>query len=198
MTHYRLACAATGLVLAALAGCTVPGAATTQSVAPASGGAAGTTAGTPAGNPTVDAKSAADSGIDPANPPKALATTAMTSALGTLHVDVVRMKRTDKLLNVVFALKPEMAKPETKELYYWLGANTFWHPFLIDPKNLKKYGVIGDDPVQSGLSSRYMSTIAPGVTTYVYAVFAAPPADVTALDVTFSSTAAPMLGVPIS
>jgi hypothetical protein len=110
-------------------------------------------------------------------------------------VDVLALKRKDKLLILTAAVTPKNSLAEPQSLFRVLG-NHSWFPKLIDTTNLKQYAV-----VRSGGSRLATSDLgveaASGQPMFVYAVFAAPPADVTSINVLFADGIPALTDVPI-
>lgn len=78
-------------------------------------------------------------------------------------------------------------------LYDYLG-DQGWRPYAVDSVNLNKHGVIGSGEAQT----RYQGTkFRPGQTFYAFAIFAAPPEDVTTMDVLLVDGAPLAMGVEI-
>lgn len=88
-----------------------------------------------------------------------------------------------------FRVESEAADPAPARLYDYLGG--FWYPYAVDTVNLAKHEVVesgGTKAVTSDTGMRY----SPGQTFYAYAVFAAPPQDVTTMDASLGD------GVPMA
>jgi hypothetical protein len=90
-----------------------------------------------------------------------------------LRVDVLSLKRKDKLLVLTLQVTPTHMLIGTQALFTLLRIR-FWSPELIDSVNLKQYSVV---KASSSLASSVTSVRATsGQPMYLYAVFAAPPA----------------------
>ena len=145
---------------------------------------------------------AADAGIDANNPPQPIGTATVQIPISEdpkakITVDVLSLRRKDKLLVLTAALTPTNSSDGAQAMFTLLG-NGFWSPSLIDSVNLKQYSPVrvsgGGELMTSVTSVRAVS----GQPMYVYAVFAAPPQDVTHLAVIFNSSVPVITGVPLS
>lgn len=87
-------------------------------------------------------------------------------------------------------------KSDSRDFIGWVGNQ--WIPQLVDTKNLKVHDIVraGDDRVATQTGSG-TTPFAPGQTLYLYAVFAAPPQDVTTMTLKPSDGAAAITGVKI-
>ncbi len=187
-----------GLVAALTAGCS--GSSDPGDAAPP----AATTTSTPVSSPStgVDptANGATAAGVDPGNPGPPVATTTAPVAMfddahAKLKIDVLSLKRKDKLLILTLQVTPDNSLSGPKALFTLLG-NHFWSPALIDSVNLKEYDTVsGSGQLQSGVTG---VSAAAGQPMYLYAVFAAPPAGVTSLNLIFASSVPALNDIPIS
>lgn len=123
MTTLRPATALVALIAMALVGCSAP-AASNQPAPDASTPPATTTTATIKTEPT----SAAQAGIDPAQPPKPLVpgvtvevTTWNEKQPASTTVEVVRLERRGKLAVAVFAVTPTSSGTKVETLHSWLG-----------------------------------------------------------------------------
>jgi hypothetical protein len=114
---------------------------------------------------------------------------------GSVKVDVLALKRKDKLLIMTAAVTPRNSLAEPQSLFTVLGKHS-WFPTLVDTKNLKLYSVVRSGG--SRLSSKDLGVkAASGQPMFVYAVFAAPPADVTSINVQFADGIPALNDVPV-
>lgn len=114
---------------------------------------------------------------------------------GTVKVDLLGLKRKDKLVVLTAAVTPTTTYTSPQNLFRVLGSNS-WLPSLIDTVNLKQYRVVRADG--RNLSSNDLVVRAgSGQPMFVYAVFAAPPPDVTKVNVLFSDAIPAFSDVPI-
>jgi hypothetical protein len=113
----------------------------------------------------------------------------------TVKVDLLGLERKDKVVVLTAAVTPTTTLSDPQNLFRVLGSNS-WMPSLIDTVNLKQYAV-----VRAGgkiLSSNDLVVRAgSGQPMFVYAVFAAPPPDVTKVNVLFSDAIPAFSDVPI-
>ena len=167
----------------------------TASAAPSASSAAASAA--PSADPQENGSAAAGVGLEAlANP---IATVEAKTGMekdpeGTVKVDLLGLKRKDRLLILTAAVTPTNSLAEPQSLFQVLGSHT-WRPTLVDTKNLKQYSVVrSGGPLSSGdLSAKAGS----GQPMFVYAVFAAPPADVTTINVLFADTIPAFTDVPV-
>lgn len=113
-----------------------------------------------------------------------------------MRVDLLSLQRRGELVVATFAFTPSSVDDTPAALYHWLG-NTLWSPFLVDTVNLRRHDVI------EGQQRRYQSAylggkFASGQTWYAFAAFAAPPPEVTEMDVAVIDGAPVVAGVPLS
>lgn len=117
----------------------------------------------------------------------------------TLH----SLKRDGNTVVAVFSFTPtvEGGSEETQPLYWALGNSGPWEPALIDTKNLNRHGPLAmdneDAPRDYMRSDALKVELADGQTTYAYAVFAAPPEDVTSMDVIMGDGMPALKDVPL-
>lgn len=97
-----------------------------------------------------------------------------------------------------FLVHSDAADAVPEMLYHYLGGNS-WDPFAVDTTNLNRHDVLsgetGAGPTKT--DDRGM-TFSPGQTFYAFATFAAPPADVTTMDVMLVNGAPMARGVEIT
>lgn len=171
------------------------------SVGATPGASSGTSPGT-ASSPTADPSQngAADAGVDPQQQGKPVATTTVPVGYKEDHkakakIDILSLKRSGKLLVLTAAVTPQLSDDSLQPTLFALMGNHSFDPSLVDSVNLKQYSVVG------GAGPMHSSDIAvragSGSSMFVYAVFAAPPADVAKLDVNFYDGVPTFVGVPI-
>ena len=178
-----------------LTGCTVPG--TNPPSQPASSSASASA--TPG---SVESESAQQAGVDLTNLPAPIAsgTTAATvdgDPDATMTVALHSLKRGGKVLTAVFSFRVTSTVATSASLYKYMGG-TVWFPYLVDTDNLNRH-----DPLTGGGASAKTDTslspkFSPGQTVYAYAMFAAPPAAVTTMNVQIMSNLPTVVAAPIS
>lgn len=114
----------------------------------------------------------------------------------TMTVELFGLERRDDTVVATFAftVNSDTGSQDARQLYHFLG-NSGWHPYAIDAVNLNKHGVLGGAKV--GQTDYQSMRFKPGQTFYAYASFAAPPEDVTAMDVMMVDGAPMATGVEI-
>jgi hypothetical protein len=114
---------------------------------------------------------------------------------GTVKVDVLGLARKDKLLILTAAVTPQNSLAEPQSLFGVLGSHS-WMPTLVDTVNLKQYSPVR---AKGGAMRTGDLTVkaASGQPMFVYAVFAAPPADVTKINVLFADSIPVLMDVPV-
>ncbi len=197
---------AAALTALALTGCS-GGGDDTPSGSPSAGGSA-SSSGAPSTSgsaaPSAVPSSAETSGIDPQNPPEPIASATVPAVSpgesdpkATLTVDLLGLKRQDDLVVATFAFTPSSTDDEADWLYAWLGGQG-WSPYLVDTKNLTRHDVVKSKDGVSFASDYQGSKFSSGQTWYAFAAFAAPPTDVTTVDVAAVDGAPAFTEVPIS
>ena len=172
----------------------------TSASASPSAAAAGTS---PSASADPSQNGAADAGVDLATDGPALATASgriPTDAdpEASVTAEVLGLKRNGKLLVLTARLTRTTTQTGQSEALFNILGNAFFAPYLVDPVNLKQYTVV-TSATGARLTSQESAVRAfPGQPMYVFAVFAAPPADVTTLDVTVHPQIPTMQGVPVS
>ncbi len=163
-----------------------------------SGGAGSSDTGTEDG--VVDG-SAAAAGVDLTDLGDPVATAEIPASVegdpeATMTVQLFGLEKQGETVVATFAftVNSEDGSDEQRQLYHYLG-NTGWHPYAIDTVNLNKHGVLGG--AKTGQTDYQGSRFKPGQTFYDYASFAAPPADVTTMDVMMVDGAPMATGVEI-
>jgi hypothetical protein len=142
---------------------------------------------------------AAQAGVDPDAPAIASVTAAIGvdgDPKGHIKVEILSLKRKDKLLVMTARVTPTNTLTEPQFLYRVLG-NHLWEPSLIDSVNLKQYGTVNSSggPTKSGAVN--VESVS-GEPMYLYAIFAAPPAGVPSINVLFSDGVPILNDVPLS
>lgn len=133
--------------------------------------------------------SAEAAGIDPNNVPDPIATGEVPAAVegdpdATMTVEFYGLYRDGKTVVGQFAFTVNSESSQDPAwLYHYLGDST-WTPFLVDSQNLKKHNVLRDTtgvirPQTDSQGAKFL----PGQKFYAFAVFAAPPEDVTTVNV---------------
>ncbi|MFC0675405.1 hypothetical protein [Brachybacterium hainanense] len=113
----------------------------------------------------------------------------------TMTVSLHGLRREGKTLVATYSFTVHSETSDTEEwIYDYLGAQG-WHPYAIDTVNLNKHEVLGGGEAQTDYQG---AKFRPGQTLYAYASFAAPPEDVTTMDVLLVDGAPLASGVPIS
>lgn len=99
-------------------------------------------------NDDNDDSGAAAVGIDPANQPKPIAsvsgTTARVEGIKSLTVELLELRRRDKVLYGSFRVTANGDYEGAKQLYELFGVGLHWLPGLIDTSNLKMYEAISE------------------------------------------------------
>ncbi|HLQ81677.1 MAG TPA: hypothetical protein VK122_11335 [Brachybacterium sp.] len=139
--------------------------------------------------------------IDLGELPEAVATASVPATVegdpdAALTVSLHELRRDGKRLIALVSFVVESAEEdEAYWLYDYLG-DEIWSPYLIDPVNLTKHTVLRNGAEQAQTDSQG-AEFRPGQTLHGYAMFAAPPEDVTAMDVMLVEGATPATGVEI-
>ncbi len=160
-----------------------------------------TTAGDSAGGDSQQA--AEQAGIDTKNLPTPLATATVPGQIdgdpaATLDIAVLQLRRSGKTVVLTYSVTPHTTQDKADNLYQWFGESGT-QPTLVDTTNLRLHRI----PEQSnGVSGDVMTNLvnlkaASGQTVYVYAVFAAPPDDVTTMSVNVADGIPAMIDVPV-
>lgn len=200
----RLAASTAALAFALVAsGCGLGDADNDSESATASTSGTGSTSSDGDATPADDIDAAAqDAGIDPTSPPQPISTVTMPGRPldgdpVDLTVDLFSLKRQGDLLVLTIGITPD-ADADSKSLAYLGWTGTTWSPQLVDTTNLKVHRVVEADGSKVSSSTGATSTqVGPGQTLYLYAVFAAPPQDVTTMTVKPADGAPAITGVKI-
>lgn len=146
------------------------------------------------------AQSARQAGVNPAELEDPIASVDAPISLdndpeATLKIDVYELRREGELLYLTASFTPTNRLAESQRLFDLLGSQS-WSPTLIDPMNLTRYSVV---TASGSLKSNDTGVEAvSGEQRFVYAIFAAPPEHVDALDVIFAEGVPMMSQVPLS
>jgi hypothetical protein len=169
-----------------------------SSSAPASNGPAAP--GDPAAN------GASGIGIDQPDPSKAIFSKQFAlpgNPQRKVTVGILSLERKDRVAILKVVLTPEFADLPASELIGFQqaideGGAFIWQPTLLDLKNLKKYNVL-HAPRTAGEGALLFQNgkAVSGQPIYGWAVFAAPPAGVTSLDLTITDWMPRLTNVPI-
>lgn len=195
MISTRVAVSAVAVLIPLLAGCTIGGGEPTPSGGQSSAPATGPTTPGP-----VEASSAAQAGVDLTNLPAPIASATVAAKVegdpnAKLTVHLHQLRRTGKVVTATFSFQVSSTVEQPHSLFSFMSQQSWW-PYLVDTQNLKRHDVV------VGGGSRAMTdvltTFAPGQTLYAYAMFAAPPQDVTAVDVQLIGSAPTATNVPIT
>ncbi len=147
-------------------------------------------------------QSAEAAGIDLAELGDPIATVTVPAVVGedpeaTMDVALYTLRRDGEtlILNGSFTVNSEDGEQEERQLFHYLG-NHGWAPHLIDTANLTRHDVLASAPTMAMTPSQSLG-FRPGQTFYVYAAFAAPPADVESINVQLVDGAPMIVDVPI-
>lgn len=112
----------------------------------------------------------------------------------TVTVNLHSLTRSGATVVAVYSFQVHSTHTDHEgDLYDYFGDG--WHPFLIDTKNLNRHDVMtGDGPAQTAYQG---ANFRPGQTFYAFAVFAAPPADVTTMDASLADGTPMATEVPL-
>lgn len=150
----------------------------------------------------ASAESAQAAGIDPADLGDPIATITIPAVVegdpeATMDVSLLSLRRDGKtvIANYSFLVHSTAVEQKERWIYHYLGGQA-WEPHLIDSVNLTRHDVLGDYPNEA--MTDYQGTqFRPGTTFYAYAAFAAPPEDVTAMNVAMVDGAPLVMDVPL-
>lgn len=134
---------------------------------------------------TVGSESAAAAGIDLNDVPEPLVSATVPAVVegdpdATLEVRLHSLARDGEVVVGTFSFQVDSdASGEGRESLYGYLGNQSWSPYFIDTVNLTRHDVPrGTSGGSATVDSVYLQ-FRPGQTVYGYAVFAAPPSDVT-------------------
>lgn len=134
------------------------------------------------------ATSAQEAGIEPSRLPDPHASFDIPGSVtgddqAVLKTDVYGLWRDGQTVTLIASFTPQTSSTERQNLFSWLGNNSL-SASLVDTTNLRRHGVLG--PIGNRLqTSPTGAQFGDGQTLYFYAVFAAPPEDVTTMNVLF-------------
>lgn len=147
----------------------------------------------------ISATTAEAAGLDPGNLPEPVSTATIPAVVendpeATRDVALYGLHRQDGVVVGTYSFTVNSTGDEPDWLYGYLG-QTGWHPFLIDTVNLTKHDVLeGEGRAQTDYQG---PEFRPGQTYYAFAMFAAPPEDVTTMDAHVIDGFPAVSGVPI-
>lgn len=147
----------------------------------------------------AEQESAGQAGIDLANLPEPVATGRIPAIVegdpqATMDVAFYGLRRSGKVVIATYSFTVNSTDDRERWLYHYLG-DQGWHPYLIDSTNLNKHEVLqGSGRAQTEYQG---ARFRPGQTSYAYAMFAAPPQDVTTMDVAVVDGMPAVAGVEI-
>jgi hypothetical protein len=164
------------------------------------GGAGGTDPAAPKTGATVAAAPAAP-GVDAEAFRNPLASVEVPMPLdgdqaAKVKVDLLGLKRQGKVLNLTAAITPTTTLSEDFNLYELVGKTT-WKPRLVDVENLKLYSVVANSSGGTLQSESIGDRVPAGAPLLVYAIFAAPPGNVSAINVQVADQIPAFENVPI-
>lgn len=150
------------------------------------------------GEAVVDEDTAA-AGVDPSTVGDPIASAEVPAIVkgdpeATMTVNLHSLTRSGETVVGVYSFQVHSTQSD-EEHDLWDYFQAGWHPFLIDTKNLNRHDVMtGDGPAQTAYQG---ASFRPGQTFYAFAVFAAPPADVTTMDASLADGAPMATEVPL-
>lgn len=159
----------------------------------------GTGAGEPAasdggGDAVVDDDTQA-AGVDPSSLGDPIASAEAPAIVdgdpeATMTVNLYSLTRSGETVVAVYSFQVHSTQTDHEDWLYGYLGDQGWHPYLIDTTNLNRHDVMtGAGSAQTAYQG---AEFRPGQTFYAYAVFAAPPADVTTMDASIAD------GVPMA
>lgn len=169
---------------------------------PSDGGGAEDSAAEDSGDAVID-EDAAAVGVDLTGVGEPIATAEAPATVkgdesATMTVSLHSLTRRDGTLVGTYSFRVEASQAgsdDPQDLYDYLGGDG-WHPFAVDTTNLNRHDVMSSGGRDA--ASDYMGQdFRPGQTFYAFAVFAAPPEDVTTMDVALVDGAPMATEVPI-
>lgn len=185
--HRRPAVLALAMVGAGiLAGCTAPAEPPSQSASATASASA---------SADSEANGADDAGVDPADPPAALASTTLDRGgdlgVDSVLVEVVGMRHVENVLVMTVRLTASGDDSSTDPVSAFKTLGGIFYPSLIDYTNLKKYDFV------PGLGTDETAVMAPiGTPMYLSATFAYPQ-DADTVEVVISPGITPIADVPV-
>lgn len=175
-------------------GCTIPGSTSPSATASAPPASAAPT------ESSVESESAQAAGVDLTNLPAPIARGSVPATVegdpdATVEIALHSLKRSGKVVTGTFSFQVKSKTTDRDSLFRFLGSTTWW-PYLVDTTNLRKHGVLSGGGARA--STDELVRFAPGQTVYAYAMFAAPPDDITTVDVQLFSGLPTATGIPIT
>lgn len=150
--------------------------------------------GSDGGGVDAEESGAKDAGIDPDNPPKAIASTTLhveNDAVDSTKVELVELRRDENVMVATFRLTGQGRGTEDTSAFDLLGDNTF-APTFVDFKNMEKYTNVTD------LTSNDIAAEAPlGKPVYVFTAFPLPRQGVDTMDLQLISARPEITDVPM-
>ena len=140
---------------------------------------------------TVEDEDAQAAGVDLSDVGEPIASAEVPATVegdpeATMTVSLYSLTRRDSTLVAIYSFRVEAsaaASTDPRWIYHYLGS-TGWDPYAIDTTNLTKHGVLkGGNGLNEAQTAHQGTKFRPGQTFYAYAMFAAPPEDVTTMDV---------------
>lgn len=195
MNRPSLIPAAALTLLVGLAGCSIPGT-NPPSQQPSSSATASPTPG------SVESQSAQEAGVDLTNLPAPIASGTMPATVdgdpnATLTVALHSLKRSGKVVTAVFSFRVTSTVQASTNLFNYLGRSV-WFPYLVDVDNLNRHDTLSGGGARAMTDTVLSPKFSPGQTFFAYAMFAAPPASVTSMNVQMTSGLPTVIGVPLS
>lgn len=114
----------------------------------------------------------------------------------TMTVAFYGLERDGETVVGTYSFTVHSDSTDPRWIYHYLG-DQGWRPYLVDPENLNKHDVLRGEGGQEAQTAYQGVQFAPGQTLYAYAMFAAPPEDVDAMDVAIVDSAPMLTGVEI-
>lgn len=162
-----------------------------KSVEPADGGTTqpGTTepeSDTGTATDDVTSQSAAQAGVDPTQLGDPIATAERPAQddddpEAMLRYDVYGLWRSGETVTLIAGVTPQTSSDQQQNLFGWTGSSS--HDIvLIDTVNLRRHDILGQDATRA-VTGAASGSFGNGQTMYLYAVFAAPPQDVTTMNI---------------
>lgn len=159
----------------------------------------------------TSAESAAAAGVNLAELGKPIASATMPANVigdpdATMEVALYSLKREGKTVTGIYSFRvtsdtegTDIASKGTgagdaRRLWDYLGGD--WDPYLVDTVNLARHGVLKGEGSEAK-TEPLRTTFRPGQTFYAFAIFAAPPADVTTMTVQLVDGAPAVTDVPV-
>ena len=199
MTASRVLVGAGAALVPVLAGCTIPSG--NQTAQPTAGASQPTAAATSSPG-SGETSSAAQAGVDLTNLPAPIASATVAASVegdpdAKLTVNLHSLRRSGKVVTATVSFTVTSTETAGQSLFRYLGEHA-WRPYLVDTGNLKRHDVLIGGGAAAKTDDVLSGDFAPGQTLYAYAMFAAPPQNVTTLDVQLLDGATTATSVPIT